>query len=397
MKHIVKLIAMLSAVLLSMHAVQTIWCSEHITEESFFTESALRYVYIDDVFKSVLLNAPNCSDLPALKALIECIDQNISIVPIDVARQALLDLKSDNPDEIECLLHKIEASDPELVIDTETARKRCKQFNKLCVRGNVLICGNLLVCKQICGITCDPSSGNPGPTGNTGPTGAPGTTGFTGNQGALGARGLQGATGDTGPQGATGLTGFTGLAGNPGAQGDTGITGITGFTGFTGFTGPQGASGLSEADQAFAYIYGTGATSVTGESGFTGSAAVPFETNGAIVGITHVPGSGEIMIERTGTYEITFNVNSSTANLLGVWRNNTPLITNSGSRFYSGSAGKVNSGTVVANLIAGDVITVRNETISIINNPPALLLNPSAGPNPAVTNITASILIRQFA
>ncbi|BDC34753.1 hypothetical protein Noda2021_07110 [Candidatus Dependentiae bacterium Noda2021] len=227
-----------------------------------------------------------------------------------------------------------------------------------------------------------------GTTGNTGPDGQTGSTGFTGVAGA------QGAAGETGQTGFTGFTGLTGLLGLQGSIGAQGNPGPTGFTGFTGFTGPQGATGIGEADQAFAYIYSSGATSVTGGSGYTGSGPINFETNSALVGLLHTPGTAEIVIQRSGTYEITYNINSTSANQLALYQNSTFI---AGSRYFSGSAAKQNNGSVIVVLNAGDVITLRNETIPNIATPTTLTLNPTAGPNPAVTNISAAIIIRQFA
>lgn len=297
-------------------------------------------------------------------------------------------------------------------------KSSCKRFNKLCVKGNALICGSLNVCCNVHGTSLDPIIGPAGTIGNTGATGFTGDTGVTGFSGSLGARGLQGVTGATGQPGTTGATGFTGSdgtdaptgftgnTGQNGATGDTGtsgldgargvigLTGPTGFTGFTGFTGPQGQTGLGEADQAFAYLYSTAATSVSGGSGFAGSTAVPFDTNAELVGFAHVPGSGEIIIERTGLYEVTFTVTSVTNNLLALYQNGTFI---AGSRYWAGSSNKQNSGTVVVQLNAGDVLTLRNETTPNIGTPTTLTTNPSAGPNPAIINVCASILLRQFA
>ncbi|BDC34746.1 hypothetical protein Noda2021_07040 [Candidatus Dependentiae bacterium Noda2021] len=340
------------------------------------------YIYMNDFFQSCIkCRAKEDLQSDSLQAVIELIDQNICVAPAHIACQALIDL-NDTDYKIRDLISNIKNNDPDVVFDFQTARKRCKQFNQLCVKGNVLICGNLLVCNQICGISCDPSSnGNPGATGNTGPTGI---TGFTGNQGALGARGIQGATGDTGPQGATGLTGFTA---STGAQGNTGLTGnaSVGPTGFTGFTATTGVSGLSEGDGAFAFIYTTGATSITGGSGVAEAGAVPFSTAYAITGIAYTPGSSALTILTSGIYEISYVITSPNASQFALYQNDTVI---EASRYFISTNQQLHGQTLVP-LNAGDIITLRNETTPNIATPTTVNLVSNSG------SVSASILIVQ--
>ncbi|MFZ5953472.1 MAG: BclA C-terminal domain-containing protein [Candidatus Dependentiae bacterium] len=357
-----------------------------------------QYVILTDEIKHIIKKQADANDQSiALKALSQSIEEEKNVVPSQLFSAAVHDMNSCSEADLVAVAHyqeQIAHNNADIVLSATEVKKQCKRFNKVCVKKDVLICGNLTVCCNAPNIVCDPGVGPRGATGPTGATGDPGITGFTGNQGAAGARGLQGATGNTGPQGITGDPGFTGFTGAQGNKGNTGNTGANGITGLTGFTGPQGATGIGEADQALAYIYSSGATSISGGSGFTGSTAIPFDTNAVLVGILHNPGSTDIVIQRTGTYEITYNVNSAQINQLALYQNSTFI---AGSRYFSGSVSKQNNGSVIIQLNAGDVITLRNETTPEIATPTIITLNPQAGPNPAVTNISAAILIRQFA
>lgn len=342
---------------------------------AFYSDKAeTHYIFLDEHIKRIIKKQGEAhSDSVALTALCQTIDEEKEVVPSQLFSAAVLDMKTCTAEESAALTHyqeQITHNNPAIVLTADEVRRKCKRFNKLCVKKDVLICGNLTVCCPSPSIVCDPGVGPRGGTGATGATGDPGITGFTGNPGARGALGVLGTTGNTGPAGATGLTGFT------------------------GFTGPQGATGIGEADQALAYIYSTGVTSISGGSGFTGSTAIPFDTNAVLVGILHNTGSTDIVIQRTGTYEITYNINSAQTNQLGLYQNSTFI---AGSRYFSGSVSKQNNGSVIIQLNAGDVITLRNETTPDISTPTTITLNPQAGPNPAVTNVSAAILIRQFA
>lgn len=329
-----------------------------------------------------VINAHQCClELPEHKAIASWVAEGVEVLPISLVERLLERLKEYDPDNTRIDTCLKNCKDSEQRITFDQARATCKCFNRLCVKGNVLICGNLTVCNQMCGVSCDPSNGNPGATGNTGPTGI---TGFTGNDGARGARGAQGITGNTGPQGATGLSGFTALTG---AQGATGFTGndSVGTTGFTGFTAPTGPSGLSEGDGSFAFIYTTGATSITGGSGFTGAGPVPFSTAYAITGISYTPGSAQITILNSGIYEISYTVTSPNASQFALYQNTIPI---EASRYFISTNQQLHGQTVVP-LHAGDVITLRNETTPNIATPTTVNLVSNSD------SVTASILIIQ--
>lgn len=202
------------------------------------------------------------------------------------------------------------------------------------------------------------SMGNTGPTGATGVTGATGITGSTGNTGITGATGPQGLVGPTGPAGITGDTGNTGATGASitGATGQTGANGATGETGATGATGPAAATGTAGDTGVTGPTGPTGATgatgtSVTGPTGLTGPTGqtglmgptgatgatgsqllgygyiynttgqivgvgndITFDSNGPLLGVTHIAGTDTITLTSAGTYSITYFVSGTGAN-----------------------------------------------------------------------------------
>ncbi|HEY8465035.1 MAG TPA: hypothetical protein VIM29_13670 [Bacillota bacterium] len=203
----------------------------------------------------------------------------------------------------------------------------------------------------------------PGPTGATGPTGPTGATGATGATGPAGAVGATGATGATGPAGAVGATGATGATGPAGAVGATGPAGAVGATGATGATGPAGAVGATGATGAtgpgfpetFAYIYNDVEIPAIGLE-----EAVPFSSNGIIQGgISHNPGSAEIMINETGFYEITFSLQADRVNQFALFLNGILI---PGSIYSTGAANINNIGRVIVFIEAPATLTLRNHT-----------------------------------
>jgi hypothetical protein len=162
-----------------------------------------------------------------------------------------------------------------------------------------------------------------GPTGAVGPTGVTGQIGATGPQGPIGATGAVGATGATG-------------------------AGATGSTGATGATGATGSSPASE----YAYIYNVSAQFVT-----LGN-AVSFDSNGLLSSnITHNLGSSFIFVNVSGLYKIEFSTSGAQANQFSVFLNG---VSATGSRFGTATPNTQNTGVVLLNLNAGDVIQLNN-------------------------------------
>ncbi|BDC34754.1 hypothetical protein Noda2021_07120 [Candidatus Dependentiae bacterium Noda2021] len=163
MKQTVTLFAPIGAFILGLLLVPCAIYSDS-TPWNYFSEKPCNgYVFLDESLRDATVPSRTAShESVALKAIVGCIDDNVLVVPSDLIKQALIDLTLVTPerhDELLSVVAKIDACDPELVIDLETARKRCKRFNKLCVRGNVLICGNLTVCCNAPNIVCDPGAG----------------------------------------------------------------------------------------------------------------------------------------------------------------------------------------------------------------------------------------------
>jgi hypothetical protein len=245
------------------------------------------------------------------------------------------------------------------------------------------------------------TNGATGATGTTGTAGATGATGATGTAGTAGVTGATGATGTAGTAGATGATGATGTAGTAGATGATGATGtagVVGGTGVTGATGSTGATGLPGDTGA------TGATGVTGATGATGilgfgyiynltaqsiavEAAVPFDSNGPLSGITHPAGSPSITVTNGGTYAITFSVSGTEPNQFALFINGVAAP----STIYGSGAGtQQNTGPTILILGAGDVITLVNHSSAA-----AVTLASVVGGTQA--NVSASVTILQVA
>ncbi|PFN54353.1 collagen-like triple helix repeat-containing protein [Bacillus thuringiensis] len=220
-----------------------------------------------------------------------------------------------------------------------------------------------------------------GPTGPTGSTGSTGPTGATGSTGLTGSTGPTGSTGSTGSTGPTGATGSTGSTGSTGPTGFTGSTGATGHTGSTGSTGPTGAASVGLTN--YLYVFDT-----TNQSIAVGS-SVTFNTNGPITGtaLSHITGTGNIIINTLGTYVAEFQLQASRENQFSLELNGTPI---SGGRFGTGSPHTINQGT------AAFTVTVVPSTLTLINNTSSAgtitLSNSDGG---SLTNVSASISIFQ--
>jgi hypothetical protein len=143
------------------------------------------------------------------------------------------------------------------------------------------------------------------------------------------------------------VAGPAGIQGVPGVPGPAGIQGPQGPQGVAGPAGPSG--GVS----AFAYIYNIGAQVVPIE------AAVAFDANGILLGISHAPGQAEMVVDSAGTYQISFALSAVEPNQFGLFVNGAPI---AGGVYGSGSGTQQNNGQVMVSLAAGDVITLVNHT-----------------------------------
>ncbi|WP_254905296.1 collagen-like triple helix repeat-containing protein, partial [Bacillus thuringiensis] len=178
-----------------------------------------------------------------------------------------------------------------------------------------------------------------------------------------------------------GSTGPTGSTGSTGPTGSTGSTGPTGSTGHTGSTGPTGAASVGLTN--YLYVFDT-----TNQSIAVGS-SVTFNTNGPITGtaLSHITGTGNIIINTLGTYVAEFQLQASRENQCSFALNGTPI---PGGRFGTGSPHTINQGT------AAFTVTIVPSTLTLINNTSSAgtitLSNSDGG---SLTNVSASISIFQ--
>lgn len=116
---------------------------------------------------------------------------------------------------------------------------------------------------------------------------------------------------------------------------------------------------------------------VEGDIGFSATGA----SSG---GLTHTPGTTNVVVGTAATYLISFTVSAVEPNQFTVFINGAPV---AGSTFGSGTGTQQNHGEVVVALAAGDVITLRNHTSAS-----AVTLQTVAGGTE--TNVNASLFIR---
>ncbi len=132
-----------------------------------------------------------------------------------------------------------------------------------------------------------------------------------------------------------------------------------------------------EQPDSCAYVYNTENQSIPAES------PIPFSNNGVLMGIAHNTGSSTITVENSGTYAVWLIVNSQEASQFALFLNDTVIPeSNCGAEPDSVN----NSGMVIINAAAGDVLTVRNHT-----SQETVILDNTAGGTQQ--NVNASILI----
>lgn len=168
-------------------------------------------------------------------------------------------------------------------------------------------------------------------------------------------RGPRGPRGYTGQQGLTGATGPQGPRGFTGATGATGATGPQGPIGPVGPQGPQGEAGTN----GLASYGGLYSTSTTGLSLTDTPTARTLPTAMPQSNVTY--GTNSIMVQNAGDFEINYGTvgSASPTSLitLSVQNNGVDLPASVKSNTYNGSD-DVLSGTFIATLAAGDVITL---------------------------------------
>jgi hypothetical protein len=133
---------------------------------------------------------------------------------------------------------------------------------------------------------------------------------------------------------------------------------------------------------AYGYIYNLSAQSVPQE------AAITFDTNGLLVGVTHTAGSANLGITSSGTYMVTFSVTAGQQAQFALFQNGVPV---PGGLYGSGSGNEDDFGQVIVNLTAGDALTLVNHTSKTSS---VSLSNMAGG---SQNNVDASILIEKIA
>ncbi|MEH7548165.1 BclA C-terminal domain-containing protein, partial [Neobacillus vireti] len=143
----------------------------------------------------------------------------------------------------------------------------------------------------------------------------------------------------------------------------------------------QGATGATGGLSQYGYIYNRGAQVVPIE------ANVNFDSNGIITpGITHAPGTSQILVTTPGDYEVTFSVSGVEPNQFSLFLNGAPV---AGTVYGSGAGTQQNNGQAIIAISAGDVLTLRNHSSSA-----AVTLQTLAGGTQ--TNVNASIVIKKL-
>ncbi|PFB92213.1 hypothetical protein CN296_28415 [Bacillus cereus] len=116
---------------------------------------------------------------------------------------------------------------------------------------------------------------------------------------------------------------------------------------------------------------------------------VTFNTNGPIVGtaLTHITGTGNIIINTIGTYVAEFQLEAARENQFSFALNGTPI---PGGRFGTGSPHSINKGTVAF------TVTAVPSTLTLINNiSSAGTITLSNNDGGSLTSVSASISIFQ--
>ncbi len=105
-----------------------------------------------------------------------------------------------------------------------------------------------------------------------------------------------------------------------------------------------------------------------------GGTNISFNNNGPLLGVDHVLGSTDIMIQTSGIYEITYNIfiTAGAGAAIAIAVNGT--IRQSTNILAIIATGEI-SGTVILNLVEGDVLTVHNNSSVALT----LVLTPAVG------------------
>lgn len=229
--------------------------------------------------------------------------------------------------------------------------------------------------------------GGQGPQGPSGSDGKPGQTGQQGPTGQTGAQGQQGTQGIAGPIGPIGATGPQGPQGQDGSQGPQGPQGSLGPMGPQGIQGIQGLNGKDCEDCGCDCYVNTFATVAQVIGAYlSGTDTVKFDAFNSIsskcfdVSMSNI--TGDIKFLKHGIYHLAWQLqaritppvpNPVPSWSFGFWLNGVlvPGSIYSGFTQAPGDDACHSTGDVIIEVKAGDILRLRNTSISSVN------LNPS--------------------
>jgi hypothetical protein len=145
----------------------------------------------------------------------------------------------------------------------------------------------------------------------------------------------------------------------PGVPGPVGVPGPAGATGATGPAGATGATGATGAGGALSYMYSF-AMSFSGIDTVAGGGDVFFTNTGSYFNISRTSSTGFTVLN-DGYYMISYSISTTSGAgsalaiaINGATDNSTsiPVLTDTGEV----------SGTAILHLLAGDIITLRNDS-----------------------------------
>jgi hypothetical protein len=240
----------------------------------------------------------------------------------------------------------------------------------------------------------DGKPGQVGPQGPAGQTGAQGSQGLQGMSGPMGPQGAAGLNGQAGPQGPIGNDGPMGAVGPQGQIGQNGAQGAQGPAGAIGPVGPQGIQGIQGvagkdcADSGCNRYLNSYATVAQVIGAYlSGTDSVKFDAMNAMSAgdfdLTMANVTGDIKFLKHGIYHIAWQLqaritppvpNPVPSWSFGFWLNGVlvPGSIYSGFTQAPGDDACHSTGDVIIEVKAGDMLRLRNTSISAVNLNPAV-------------------------
>lgn len=241
----------------------------------------------------------------------------------------------------------------------------------------------------------DGKPGQVGPQGPSGQTGSSGSQGLQGVPGGMGPQGPSGQNGSAGPQGPQGIEGPSGPIGPQGQMGQNGAQGPQGPAGAIGPMGPQGVPGIQGASgkdcdnssccDRYLNTYATVAQVIGAY--LSGTDTVKFDAVNAFSAgdfdMTMANISGDIKFLKHGIYHLAWQLqaritppvpNPVPSWSFGFWLNGVlvPGSIYSGFTQAPGDDACHSTGDVIIEVKSGDMLTLRNTSVSSVNLNPAV-------------------------